>query len=118
MFLTNDADNPLAVIPITIQVGAVGTEDDAPGAFVLRDAYPNPVRTAGAVRFDLPEAADVTVSVYNTLGQRVAVLAQGQPMGAGAHEVAFSTRGLAAGVYVVRLEAGAHVGTQKVTVVR
>ena len=76
------------------------------------------MRSAGTVEFDLAEAADVTVGVYNTLGQRVAVLADGQAMTAGRQSVPFSTAGLAAGVYVVRLQAGANTGTQKITVIR
>ena len=117
-FLTNDQQSPLVRIPVTISVVITGTEAAAPGAFAFRGTVPNPVRSAGQVQFDLPEAADVTVSVYNTLGQRVAVLVDGRSMAAGQQAVPFSTTGLAAGVYVVRLQAGANVGTQKVTVVR
>ena len=117
-FLTNDQQTPLVRIPVTITVSITGTEASAPGAFAFRGTVPNPVRSAGQVQFSLPEAADVTVSVYNTLGQRVALLVDGRSMAAGQQTVPFSTSGLAAGVYVVRLQAGANVGTQKVTVVR
>ena len=117
-FLTNGPSAQVVRIPVTIQVSGVASEDGEFAEFTFRGAVPNPVRSAGSVQFDLPEAADVTLSVYNMLGQRVSVLADRQPMAAGAHEVPFQTAGLAAGVYVVRLSAGSHAGSQKVTVVR
>ncbi|HEX8386791.1 MAG TPA: T9SS type A sorting domain-containing protein, partial [Rubricoccaceae bacterium] len=66
----------------------------------------------------LSSPTTVTVGVYNTLGQRVAVLAQDAPLSAGTHALALQTGSLAAGVYVVRVEAGGDVSTHKVTVVR
>lgn len=120
-FLTNNPVGQVVRIPIQFQVAnpiPVGTEGGVPTEFALRGAFPNPVRGQGTLRFDLAEASDVTVTVYNALGQRVALLADGDEMAAGQHDLAFPTAGLAAGVYVVRLQAGASTGTQRVTVVR
>ena len=117
-FLTNNPVGQLVRIPIQVQVVGTAAEGDAAGEFALQAAFPNPVRGQGTLRFSLPEAAGVTVSVYNALGQRVALLADGDEMAAGTHDLAFPTAGLAAGVYVVRLQAGANTGTQRVTVVR
>ena len=78
---------------------------------------PNPVAGSAQVRFGLPEAATVSVEVFNTLGQRVAVLADG-PYGAGSHAVTFEAADLPAGVYVWRVRAGADVQTGQVAVIR
>ena len=56
--------------------------------------------------------------MYNTLGQRVAVLAEGTALAPGTHTLALDTDALAAGVYVVRVQAGTSVTTQKLTVIR
>ncbi|MEM6285745.1 MAG: NF038122 family metalloprotease [Bacteroidota bacterium] len=118
-FLVNDPSNPVVRLPISITLFPVADEDGAEaGAFAVAGAVPNPLREAGEVRFTLAEAAEVTVTVFNVLGQRVAVLAEREPLGAGAHTLPIEAGALASGTYVVRVEAGAEVGTQTLTVVR
>ena len=88
----------------------------APDALAL-EAYPNPAAGRATVAFALPEAAEVRVAVYDVLGRRVALLAEGA-FEAGRHEVAFDGSALPAGLYVVRLQAGAAVRTQRLTLAR
>ena len=56
------------------------------------------------VRFDMPEAGDATLEVFDLAGRRAARLVQ-PSLSAGPHEVAWSARDLAPGVYAVRLTA-------------
>ena len=88
-----------------------------PEAFELRPAYPNPFSRTATIRFGLPEAAEVTLVVYDVLGREVARLAEGERE-AGWHEVRLNERGLASGVYVARLTTadGFHQ-TQRLTLV-
>ncbi len=116
-FLTNAPGQRILRFPVTINVGPVAGED-GPTALDAVSTLPNPARGAAQVRLSLSAPSAVTVGVYNTLGQRVAVLAEGQLLAAGAHAFAFRTDALAAGVYVVRVQAGATVSTQKLTVIR
>ena len=116
-FLTNAPTNRIVRFPVTINVLPVGAED-GPLALDAVATWPNPARDAAVVQLTLSSATDVTVGVYNTLGQRVALLAQATPLTAGTHTLDFPTADLAAGVYVVRVEAGASLSTHKVTVVR
>jgi hypothetical protein len=97
----------------------VATETEAPvTAVALGMPYPNPARSAGVtVQVDLPEAGDVRLAVYDALGREVAVALDG-PQAAGRHAVSLDTARLPAGVYVVRLQAGATVAVQRLTVVR
>lgn len=69
------------------------------------------------LRYELPQSGDVRLTVYNVLGQRVAMLVE-EHQEAGRKEVVFDARELASGVYVVRLEALGRTRTQKLTVVR
>ena len=117
-FLTNAPTNRVVRFPVTITVGTVADEAGAPNALDAVATWPNPVRDAAQVQLTLSQAATVTVGVYNTLGQRVAVLAQETPLAAGTHALPLAAGELAAGVYIVRVTAGASVTTQKVTVVR
>ena len=98
---------------------AIVARDEAPaaGGVVLHPSAPNPTRSSATLRYALAEAGDVEIALFNTLGQRVAVLATG-PRAAGTHDVTVRADGLAAGVYVVRLTAGGTSQTRTLTVVR
>ena len=92
-------------------------ETNVPKAYVLHAAYPNPFNPSTEIRFDLPEASDVRLAVYDVTGREVTRLADG-PMGAGSHRVRFEAAGLPSGVYLYRLEAGAFAATERMTLVK
>lgn len=58
-----------------------------PLQYALHPSYPNPSTGPVALKMSLPQDEDVTVDVYNLLGQRVATLKNGEPMSAGVHTV-------------------------------
>ena len=78
---------------------------------------PNPVVGRAAVRFVLARPGPVTVRLLDVRGREVRRVAGGD-RAAGPHAVALDTAGLAAGLYLVRLEAGRDARTVPVTVVR
>lgn len=80
-------------------------------------SYPNPFNPSTTIRFELPQAADVKLAVFNMLGQRVATLAD-QRMSAGIHAVFFAGSNLASGMYVCRLEAESMAATVKLMLVK
>ncbi|HLT48389.1 MAG TPA: T9SS type A sorting domain-containing protein [Rubricoccaceae bacterium] len=93
----------------------------APQTFELEAARPNPFRTSAGVSFLVPEPSHVRLVLYDVLGRRLAVMADGE-YEAGRHTVQVDGRQLASGVYVVRAEMeredGAEVRTQRLTLVR
>jgi len=97
------------------------TERFAPDEFTLGAPHPNPVSSAATLPLALPERAHVRATVYDVLGRRIEVLAD-RSFAAGRPELRFSTKGLAGGLYVVRIEMTSdgerHVFTEKVTVVK
>ena len=103
---------------LTVGRGTVDAEGGAaPLAFALDAVYPNPVADVAAVRYALPEAADVRLVVFDVLGRAVATLADG-PQPAGRHTAALRTDGLASGVYVVQLRSGGDVASRRFVVIR
>jgi Tol biopolymer transport system component len=94
---------------------------DIPREFALQQNYPNPFNPSTVIRYALPKEADVTLTVYNTLGQRVALLVN-QHQEAGYYEVVFDNPGLASGVYFYRLHAArskeSFVETKKLLLLR
>ena len=117
-FLTNNPASPVVRVPVTVSVSPVAGEPGAEGVFAFAGVHPNPAGGDARVRFALATAADVTVDVYDTLGRRVAVLAEGAPLAAGPHALSFPASTLAPGVYVVRVAAGDDAAARTVTVVR
>jgi subtilisin family serine protease len=90
----------------------------AAGALSLEVA-PNPLRDRAGVRYGLPRAGEVTVSVYDVSGRLVRTLVRG-PRSAGTHTAEWAPEGpgAAPGVYFVRMSAGGGSLTRKVTVLR
>ncbi len=86
-------------------------------AIQLHQNYPNPFNPATTIRCDLPRQVNVTLSVFNTLGQQVATLVQGE-QNAGYHEVKFDGSGLSSGVYFYRITAGAYVEVKRLLLIR
>jgi hypothetical protein len=86
-----------------------------PGAYALRQSKPNPSNGTAVVAFELPEAADVTLAVYDISGRKVFTFFDGR-LEAGEHEAVVS--GLAPGVYVYELDAGIFNAAKKMVVVK
>ncbi|MEL7363983.1 MAG: T9SS type A sorting domain-containing protein, partial [Bacteroidota bacterium] len=92
------------------------TPPGAPSGAVLDAPYPNPAAGTMTIPLALGQAATVRVTVVDVLGREVAVVHAGR-LAAGRHTLAFDTRGLASGVYVIRaLRDGQLVGTRRVAV--
>ena len=96
-----------------------GTAESAglPEEFALQQNYPNPFNPSTTIRYGLPNRSHVTLTVFNTLGQQVSVLQNGEQE-AGYHEVQFDGSGLASGVYLCRIQAGSYVETKQLLLVR
>lgn len=89
----------------------------APSVGLAVSVVPNPSRGRAVVRFRLAEAGPVRVAVIDVLGRRTQSVALGV-RGIGQHEAALDLGGLAPGLYVVRVEAGAAAGTTRVVLTR
>jgi len=99
-------------------VTSAGVEENpVPLVFFLWQNYPNPFNPSTTIRYALPDKSNVTLTVYNTLGQRVAQLVNGD-MEAGHHQVQFDGSGLSSGVYFYRIQAGTFVETRRLLLVR
>lgn len=89
-----------------------------PTEFGLGDAYPNPFNPTTVVPVTLPAASELTVAVYNTTGQQVAVLHDGR-MAAGNHSFQWDAGDLASGVYFVRAQVPGELdATRKLTLMK
>ncbi len=94
-----------------------GTTTARGSALALGAPLPNPASGLARIPFSLDAPAEARLAVYDALGREVAVLVEAS-LRAGDHDATLDTAPLAAGVYVVRLSAGAATQTRRLTVVR
>ena len=97
--------------------GVAISPDPVPTGFRLGQNYPNPFNPTTTIRYALPHRSHVTLTVFNTLGQQVAQLINGD-IDAGYHEIQFNATNLASGVYFYRIQAGTFVQAKKLVVLR
>lgn len=90
---------------------APGGGEAVPEAFALSQNYPNPFNPATTINYDIPERSDVRLEVFNMLGQRVALLADGQVQ-PGSHAAIFDASNLSSGTYLARITASGNSGEQ------
>ena len=88
-----------------------------PVKMVLEQNYPNPFNPTTTIKYQLPIQSQVTLKVYNLLGQEIATLVDGveEP---GYKSVQWDATGVASGVYLYRLNAGSFVAVKKSIVVK
>lgn len=79
--------------------------------------YPNPFNPTTTIEYDIPSRTQVSLRIYNLIGQEVAVLVNEEQV-AGHKAVVFNADGLPSGVYVCRLTAGDYVATRKLILLR
>jgi len=99
-----------------------GEEGAVPARYVLELARPNPFNPMTEVVYGLPEAACVTLGVYDVSGRLVRVLAEGE-MPAGYHRVRWDGRDeagrqVASGVYFCRVQAGSFSDATKMVLLK
>jgi hypothetical protein len=92
-----------AALEIVAEVLGVGDEVSAvPTKFYLYQNYPNPFNPTTEIRFDLPKASVVTVKIYNVIGQRIAVLFDGN-LDVGGHSIQWNAAESGSGIYFVKV---------------
>ena len=88
-----------------------------PNDLVLEQNYPNPFNPTTNISFTIPETANTTLKVYNTLGAEVAVLVNGQ-MQAGRHTVTFNVADLPSGIYYYTMQQNNFTATKKCVILK
>ena len=96
---------------------AVETGPELPAAARLLANFPNPFSRSTTIAYELDEARDVELTVYDVLGRRVRVLESGLK-GPGRHEVMFEPGTLSSGVYFYRLQTPRNTISRKMLITR
>jgi hypothetical protein len=99
-----------------------GSAGEVPDDFFLSANYPNPFNPMTTIRFGLPSAGQVRLSVFNVLGQKVIDLVDGEML-AGVHEVIWDGRNedgqaVSSGLYFYRLETAGFSQSRKMLLIK
>ena len=93
-----------------------------PTQFALYENYPNPFNPTTTLRFDLPEVSDVTLSIYNMLGQKVKTFNM-QSTPAGYHAIKWNgkndhNQSVSGGVYIYKLQSRKEMQMRKMILLK
>jgi PKD repeat protein len=106
-------------IPLRFRVvtGIAAGKPGLPAEYELEQNYPNPFNPTTTISYGLPSRSHVTLTVFNTLGQQVSLLQNGEQE-AGYHDVKLDGTNLSSGVYFYRLRAGDFMATRRLLLLR
>jgi hypothetical protein len=87
--------------------------------YELMQNYPNPFNPSTTITFNLSEAGNATLKIFNSLGEEVVTLINNEYLDIGTHSSLFIVNSsLASGVYFYRLQAGSYIETKKMILLR
>ncbi len=88
-----------------------------PETYSLSQNYPNPFNPATTIEFSIPAAGDVSIKIYNAIGQETATLVNGV-MNPGSYRVQWLASGFSSGVYYCRMQSGAFSEVRKLLLLK
>jgi photosystem II stability/assembly factor-like uncharacterized protein len=105
------------VFSTNVATAVASPENTLPVTIALLPNYPNPFNPETTIPYRLSRREHVTLKIYDMKGREVATLVD-EEREAGEYRAVFDARGLASGVYMVRMRAGAFRESKKVTLLR
>ncbi len=114
-------DSVFATIENTV-VSGINETSAIPTVFALNENYPNPFNPETTIRYDVPQAAQVRMSIYNLLGQRVRMLMNDR-VPAGYRTIIWNGRddygrAMPSGIYLLRMESDKFSATRKMVLLK
>jgi tetratricopeptide (TPR) repeat protein len=95
----------------------VSTKPTLPEKYELFQNYPNPFNPSTTISYDLPEASQVTIKIYDYIGREVMALLDGYKS-AGRYQSTIDASNLGSGVYFYKLQAGSFTAVKKMLLVK
>jgi hypothetical protein len=129
-WLDNEVENgrtysySLIAVDVNGQREELGTVEASPNAnavvvteYALHQNFPNPFNPSTTITFDLVESGNVTLQVFNLMGQEVATLVNGN-LSSGRHTIDFNAASLPSGLYLYKLEANGFSAEKKMLLMK
>lgn len=123
-----DANDNLSGSSETLTITAVGNPIEKSAEVVIANFelsanYPNPFNPTTTIQFSIPEESRVSLTIFNSLGEKIAELIKGEVIGSGIHSVKFNASELTSGLYLYKIEAqgsngGSFSSTKKMLLIK
>jgi aminopeptidase N len=98
-------------------INGIENQNEIPGTFALYQNYPNPFNPVTRISYDIPKRANVTLKIYNVIGQLVM-----QPVNEvkepGKYNLEFDASNLPSGVYYYEIKVGSLTDTRKMVLIK
>ncbi len=116
---TNDPESPEFEIPVSLTVNEMVSNEpeEVPQQITLNQNYPNPFNPTTTISYNLSQAQNVQLKVFNIQGQEVTTLVNGKRT-AGEHQVSFDASKLASGIYIYQIQTGSTSMTRKMVLIK
>ncbi len=98
--------------------GVAQTPNTLPGKFELSNNYPNPFNPSTIIKFSLAKAGNVSLKVYNVMGQLVKTVIANDYRSNGNYEISVNMNNFASGVYFYSLRQGNNIVTKKMMLLK
>ena len=98
-------------------LGVIGNSSGIPHNYNLNQNYPNPFNPETNISFEIPVSGDVSLKVYDLLGNLVYTLVNGH-LEAGKYNYEFSGADISSGLYFYKLSAGGYTITKKMMLLK
>lgn len=113
----NTLSNFVTIFSKSIPSAIVTNNENQSADYILFQNYPNPFNTSTLIRFHLPISSDVSLKIFNTMGQEIETLMASR-IPAGNHEFQWDGSNFPSGVYFYRLQAGTFVENKKLILLK
>jgi len=98
-------------------VSSIEIYTEIPKQFVLKQNYPNPFNPSTTIELFIPKTEQVSLKVYNVLGQKVVTLIN-ENLKPGEYKYVWNASAYATGVYYYKIEAGDYIKTKKLILLK
>jgi len=103
-FLCGNNLEDIWVVKLAPEITNIGNGNNLhPNIFTLFQNYPNPFNATTTISYSLPDRSEISISIYNLLGQRVETLFEGV-QNAGEQTLTWDASHFPSGIYFARLE--------------
>lgn len=117
-FVQNDVNREVInVAKGSFNPSGVVSGSEIPRQYSLSQNYPNPFNPQTLIKFTLPEDANVTLKVFNTIGAEIKTIVEGVHK-AGEYSVYFDGSGFASGIYFYTLKTDKYIQTRKMILIK
>ncbi len=103
---------------MTATLTSVAGDVTVPSELSLSQNYPNPFNPTTSIKFALPTAMSVTLTVFDLVGREVAELIPSSTMNVGSYSVAWNASSFSSGTYLYVLRAGSSVRTGRMVLLK